>query len=229
MPKYQRKCRLEGDALVIKGISNKVSDLHKLPDDLNGENISCRMSPESYGFFGKLHPFSSFNPVKIKFQGLDYHSSEQIIQHLKASYFGDEDTAQKIMDTKTALEYKILSREIKDYEHEDWCSITKNMYEPGIKAKFKQNPILRKKLLSTKGKTLVECCSHYIWGLEFPLMALIPCVVIVGPIKEYLERCSRNCTMTTLSMKNHKNLTVKLMYLELMIQEGLKVIWKVKN
>ena len=130
---------------VVKGVSYKVSDLHKLPEDPNGENISCKMSPESYGFLGKLHPFSNFYAVKIKFQGLDYHSSEKIIQHFKASYFGDEETAQKIMDSKTALECKTLSREIKDYVHEDWCTITKNMCESGIKAKFKLNPILKKK------------------------------------------------------------------------------------
>ena len=140
MPKYQWKCRIEGDALVVKGISYKVSELQKLPEDLKGENISCKTNPESYGFFGKLHPFSNFYPAKIKFQGLDYHSSEQLIQHLKASYFGDEITAQKIMTTDTALECKNLSREIKDYEHEDWCSIAKNMCESGIRQNLNRIP-----------------------------------------------------------------------------------------
>ena len=43
------------------------------------------------------------------------------------------------------------------------------MCEGGIKAKFEQNPDLKKKLLSTKGKTLVECCTDYIWGTGIPI------------------------------------------------------------
>ena len=37
------------------------------------------------------------------------------------------------------------------------------------KAKFEQNPTLKKKLLATKGKSLVECSSDYIWGTGIPI------------------------------------------------------------
>ena len=169
MPKYQCKCRLDSDALIIKGMSYKTTELAKLPDDLKGENISCKTDKGTYGFFGKLHPFSNFYKASFVYQGLNYHSSEQMIQHLKASYFGDEEIATKILESKTALESKILSKEINDYNHEDWCSIAKNMCESGIKAKFEQNAILKNKLLATKGKVLAECCMDYVWGTGVPL------------------------------------------------------------
>ena len=73
------------------------------------------------------------------------------------------------MNTQSPLECKMLAREINNYNHEDWCSIAKNMCEGGIKVKFEQDPLLKEKLLSTKGKTLVECCSDYIWGTGIPL------------------------------------------------------------
>ena len=115
MPKYQCKCGLEGDALILKGTSYRVNELHKLPTELSGENISCISNSESYGFFGKLHPFSNFYQTNFIFQGYNYHSSKQMIQHLKASYFGAENIAEKIMNSQTALECKKLAREIAEY------------------------------------------------------------------------------------------------------------------
>ena len=167
LPKYQRKCRLEGDALIILGTSYRTNDLEKLPQELHGENISCVPNRESYEFFGKLHPFSNFYATNFNFQGYEYHSSEQMIQHLKASYFGDEETAQKILNASSAFECKRLSKEIADYNHKDWCSIAKNMCESGIKVKFDQNPVIKKKLLATKGKHWSSAVWIMYGGLEY--------------------------------------------------------------
>ena len=155
--------------MILLGTAYRVNDLEKLPQELHGENISCVTNRESYGFFGKLHPFSNFYATKFEFQGYDYHSSEQRIQHLKATYFGDEEQAQKILNANTALECKRLSKGIAQYNHEDWCSIAKNMCESGIKVKFDQNPKIKKKFLETKGKTLVECSMDYVWGTGIPI------------------------------------------------------------
>ena len=59
-----------------------------------------------------------------------------MIQHLKAVYFDDQDTASKIMKTKTALECKKLLKNILNYNQELWNPIAKSMCEEGIKAKF---------------------------------------------------------------------------------------------
>ena len=164
LPKYHKKCRLDGDTLVIKGVSYTVSDLHRLPEELIGENICSISDQNNYGFFGKLHPFSNFHETSFTFQGLDYHSSEQMIQHLKATYFGDEDTVTKIMEAPTPLECKKLAREIDNYNQHGWNSIAKEMCESGIKLKFDQNPTLKQTLMKTKGKTIVECSTDELWG-----------------------------------------------------------------
>ena len=128
MSKYHRRYRLEGDTLVIKGVSYTVNDINKLPNDLSGENISSISDRESYRFYGRLHPFSNFYQAPFKFQGSDYHSSEQMIQHLKATYFDDEETVDQIMYSDNTLDCKRLARNISDYNHEDWCPIAKSMY-----------------------------------------------------------------------------------------------------
>ena len=40
METYAGKCRLDGNTLVVKGLSYKASELHKLPDDLNSFNVT---------------------------------------------------------------------------------------------------------------------------------------------------------------------------------------------
>ena len=150
--------------MIINGTSFSVDDLHKLPPDLHGENICSITDQNSYGFFSKLHPFSNFYEVPFEFQGITYHSTEQMIQHLKATHFDDEETAEKILEADTLLECKKLAREIENYNNYGWNSIAKSMCESGIKCKFDQNSSLKLSLLKTKGKKLVECSVDEIWG-----------------------------------------------------------------
>ena len=101
--KYLRKCRLEGDTLLITGIRYTLPDIPKLPSDLSSGKISSINNRKHYGFLGKLHPFSNFYATTFTFQGQEYHSSKQMIQHLKATYFDDEDTAEQIMNMSDVL------------------------------------------------------------------------------------------------------------------------------
>ena len=164
LPKYQRRCKLEYDKLIIKGISYGTEDLNNLPEDLHGKNISSKTDKHTYGFFGKLHPFSNFYQTEFTFQGHRYHSSEQVIQHLKSDYFEDEEVTNRILNSETALECKHLSREISNFNSDGWNSIAKEMSRGGIRAKFIQNDDLRDLLISTEGKTLVECSTDMVWG-----------------------------------------------------------------
>ena len=162
--RYRGKCRLDGEKLIRNGNSFTTDDLHKLLTDLNGENISSISDQNSYGFFGRLHPFSNFYEAPLEFQGLKYHSTEQMIQHLKAVHFNDENVAEKILDAETPLECKKLARDIENYNNYGWNSIAKSMCVSGIKCKFDQYLKLQSSLLKTKGKSIVECSTDKVWG-----------------------------------------------------------------
>ena len=169
LTKYQRKCKLVGGTLVIKGIRYTTNDLHKLPTELQGMKISSKENSETLGFFGIMHPFSNFHPAEFSFAGHKYHCSEQLIQHLKAVHFEDEEVSRKIMSAKNALECKNLSKEIENYKHDTWATIAKAVCEEGIKAKFTQNENLQKTLLDTEDKVIVECSYDQLWGTGIPL------------------------------------------------------------
>ena len=168
-PNYQRRCKLEGGTLIIKGLSYTVDDLDKLPADLSGFNISSTTDETSFGYFGYMNPFSNFHTTRFNLNGIDYHCGEQFIQHSKAKFFNNEDVAKKILNCGTASGCKRLAREITNYDNDMWKRTAKENCLPGIRAKFVQNPVLQNMLLETGDKTIVECCADPVWGNGIPL------------------------------------------------------------
>ena len=98
MPKYHRKCRLDGGELIIRGISYSKDDLHKLPKDLSGYNISIKRNKEKtvLGFVGSINPFSNFHKSLFNYNGKVFHSGKQFIQFTKAEFFNDKITSNRI-------------------------------------------------------------------------------------------------------------------------------------
>ena len=169
LPHYRGKCKLDGTTLVIKGKNYTRKNLQSLPNDLNSYDISARENKSTLGFFGELNPLSNFHTSKFMYDGTSYHSSEQLIQHQKAKFFGDKITANRILGAKDPLECKMMACDITNYDHAKWKDEAKVRCEEGIKAKFMQNDHLRAYLLQTDNKTLVECCSDKMWGNGLPI------------------------------------------------------------
>ena len=86
---YKRRCRLEGDHLVIKGHHYGRENLGELPHDISGYKVTSKEDARTVGFFGELNPLSNFHPCVFKVEDNWYHSSEQYIQLKKAEYFND--------------------------------------------------------------------------------------------------------------------------------------------
>ena len=169
LPRYYKKCKLEGDKLVLRGVTYTVNTLHRLPEDLQGFNISSITDENIVGFFGSLNPLSNFHPARFKWDGVEYFCSEQMIQHKKAKFFGEKDVADRILQCTTATECKRLSREISSYRKETWEENAKTICQDGILKKFEQNEELCKALLNTGDKTIVEATYDTFWGTGVPL------------------------------------------------------------
>ena len=162
---------MEGLTLVIKGWTYNSSNLHLLPDDINGYCGTSRIDENEkvIGFFGELNPLSNFHPTKFTINGITYHSSEQFIQHQKSVIFGDRSAEMMILMDETPLECKAVSRNITNFNPSTWKDNAKATCIPGILAKFEQHPWLSKLLTRTNGYTLVECCNDKDWGTGVPL------------------------------------------------------------
>ena len=115
-------------------------------------------------FFGELNALSNFHKCEFEYTGITFHSSEQMIQYMKAIFFEDTASAEAILRCDTAVECKRLARNIKGYNNDTWTKCAREMCEGGIYQKFKQNEELADVLLSTKGLKLVESSKDKTWG-----------------------------------------------------------------
>ena len=132
--------------------------------------MTSRENEHTVGFFGEINPLSNFYPSSFSHKGVDYISSEQLIEANKAKFFGDLETYNRILCCSTSLECKNLSKLIRNVDESKWEEEAGNICFPGICAKFYQNPVAMDTLLyKTRNKKIVECASDRLWGNGMPL------------------------------------------------------------
>ena len=167
---YKKQSKLEDDKIVLKGRKYGVNTLNQLPEELNVFKVTTKENADTIGYFGEINPLSNFYPAPFIYDGVQYLSSEQFIQASKAKYFGDADTYNQIMGCSTSLECKRASRLIRNVDIARWENVAGNICQPGIRAKFLQNPSVMDTLIRKTGlKTIVECASDRLWGTGIPL------------------------------------------------------------
>ena len=166
---FKKKCKLEGDHLVIHGKRLSLDNLHNLPKELDVFKITSKSNNNTIGFFGELNPLSNFHPCQFEVNGIKFHSSEEFIQYTKASFFNDLETSKKILASQSALECKTMSRNIKGYEDSKWDESAKFVCQNGIAEKFHQNPRLMEALANMGSKVLVKSASNKLSGTGVPL------------------------------------------------------------
>ena len=167
--KFQKRCKLERDELVIKGKHYNINTVKDLSKSLRPAKVSSQSNDTTYGYFGELYPLSNFHPAPFTYRGISYHCSEQLIQHKKAEYFKDEITTKKILSAKTGFKCKELGRKVSNFKLNKWSKKAKSLCQEGIKQKFIENTEPRNVLLSTKTKTIVECTKDPVWGCSSTL------------------------------------------------------------
>ena len=167
---FKKQSRLEDDKLVLKGRTYNVNTLNQLPEELNVFKVTSKENENTIGFFGEINPLSNFYPSSFIHEGVQYISSEQLIQANKAKLFGDTETYNEILCCTTSLECKNLSKQIRNVDEKKWEEEALNACLPGIRAKFYQNTNVIDTLVSKTGiKRIVECASDRLWGTGVPL------------------------------------------------------------
>ena len=123
--------------------------------------IICFHSPEEENGY-----LSNWYSSPFKIGDKQFSSAEQYMMYRKALCFKDEETAKKIMGTEDVRLIKALGREVHDYVDSIWASQREEAVYEGLLAKFKENPELKERLLSTGDTLLAECAlNDRIWGI----------------------------------------------------------------
>lgn len=117
-------------------------------------------------FWGDEDIYSNFHPSPFTVDGKIFHCSEQYFMYCKADYFSDAATADKIMAETAPINCKKLGRQIKNYDESAWDNVRESFMFDACYNKFLQNPNLKKQLLDTQNRLLVEASPFdKIWGI----------------------------------------------------------------
>jgi ribA/ribD-fused uncharacterized protein len=102
----------------------------------------------------------------IKIGGEVYNCNEQYMMAKKAELFNDFAAVDKIMRTFDPSGQKRLGRQVKNFDKDEWEVIARDVVYDANYAKFTQHKDLRKKLVDSEDKIIVEASpTDCIWGI----------------------------------------------------------------
>ena len=98
--------------------------------------------------------------------GKTYCCAEQYMMEQKALIFQDPASAEKIMNTRDQQEMQDLGRAVKNFIPEIWDGRKQLVVYKAVLEKFRQNPELLGRLVTTGTATPVECAkTDKVWGI----------------------------------------------------------------
>ncbi|OLF16261.1 NADAR family protein [Actinophytocola xanthii] len=98
--------------------------------------------------------------------GLTFPSAEHFMMWRKATLFGDEESAERILHAPDPPRAKALGRGVRGFDHSRWEDARYQIVLDGSLAKFDQHPDLRRFLLDTGDQVLVEASPEdRVWGI----------------------------------------------------------------
>ncbi|MEU4809143.1 NADAR family protein [Nocardia fluminea] len=122
-------------------------------------------SPRRDGTIG-ASSLSQWWPATFVLDGLEFTSAEHYMMWRKAKLFDDETTAAKILGAGHPSQAKKLGRQIRDFDESVWERARFGIVVAGSVAKFGQDDALRRYLVGTGARVLVEASPvDRIWGI----------------------------------------------------------------
>jgi len=122
---------------------------------------------DGFALFWKSYDYmSNWHLSTFELHGITFNCAEQYMMYSKAMLFGDKYIADEVLKTKSPREQKALGRKVRNYDNAVWEQQRFQILYEGCLAKFRQDEVLKKKLLSTNELHLVESSpSDTIWGI----------------------------------------------------------------
>lgn len=120
------------------------------------------MTIKFYKEYGELGYLATYSNYGFTINGVFYKTSEHYYQSKK---FLDKSIIQKVINAKTPKEASTIGRDVNNKKREDWKYIKMGVMFDAVYYKFKQNPIIREKLLNTGNEEIIEeTTKENFWG-----------------------------------------------------------------
>jgi ribA/ribD-fused uncharacterized protein len=115
-------------------------------------------------FYGGI--YSQWYSSEFTSSGITYANCEQYMMYKKALLFEDYVAAKKIINCTNPKIIKALGRSVKNFNSDMWDIVKFKIVKRANFLKFSQNEELKKQLLATKNKIIVEASPYdKIWGI----------------------------------------------------------------
>ena len=142
------------------------------PPDLRGifdQTVPGHYQTDDYVFFWS-GPFSNWHAAEfympVDGAGIKMNCSEQAMMYIKAILFKDYESAKEIRKTKDPSRQKALGRAVKNFDAAVWDSQREKISDQFLLRKFYQNEDLKKVLLDTGNRIIVEASPYdKVWGI----------------------------------------------------------------
>lgn len=109
---------------------------------------------------------SQWFPAPFIVDGITYPTAEHFMMAEKARLFGDKATRAQILQVNHPGAAKALGRQVQPFDEERWVQQRFEIVVRSNQAKFAQNEQLKRYLLDTSDKVLVEASpTDTIWGI----------------------------------------------------------------
>ena len=134
----------------------------------SGESLEFQFFWGHHGKPGRVTKacLSQWFPASFEVDGDKYNCAEQYMMAEKARVFHDLETWGKIMLSSSPKEIKALGREVRNFDAEQWLTVSKDIVVKGNLYKFAQNKDMLDFLKNTGDKILVEASPcDTIWGI----------------------------------------------------------------
>jgi ribA/ribD-fused uncharacterized protein len=115
-----------------------------------------RLDNDKQIFFyeNEFYCLSNFSSFKLKWKDFDYMTSEHAYHSEK---FPDNlEIVKQIQQARSAHDAMYIAWNNKDKYRKDWNEVKIEIMKDVLKAKIEQHPYVKKKLLDSKGKELIE-------------------------------------------------------------------------
>jgi len=121
---------------------------------------------ELYGCFSNAYHERSGGHLGLHSKDGPFWCVNQELHYRKAILFGDEEVANLILaERDDAAKIKQLGREVKYYDDNKWTEVRYDVARDAVESKFRSDDKLKKMLVETEGKIIVEAATDRAWGI----------------------------------------------------------------
>lgn len=153
-------------AIQLNGKEYNPTNLEQLPFQIRPSTISNPMSETAIAFFSKYSYLSNHHPSTFNIQSQSFENMEHYLAVQRAKLSGQESIGSSATDPKEA---KAILRSLREDHTHEWSERVEQVTTEGLRAKFSQNPHLRKFLKDTQHLQIGEASKDPRWGIGFDL------------------------------------------------------------